>query len=394
MTSRELPVRSSSRIELRPLSIIPDGTDYLVGRRGGNFLAVSSVGLEAISLFGEGLPVGRVKTLLAARHAADAVVLEPLLRQLLSAELLHAIDDRRIDGAADVRRARQPVLSGERLAWLFGRRALQCSVSLIALAILAVLSDARVLPHPRVLLDGAGWRTVLLALALTAIVAAKHEFAHVAAGRFLGADPRCRLGFRLFFPVIETDLSDLWLVPARRRYLAYAAGVASDLLLACLAVIALWAHVRGWIPLPPDLRHALELTVLIVGCATFWQLNVFLRTDGYYILSNALGCRNLAGDAKAYLRRLVCGRPDGERDTASASSTPAIVRLYAIGYAVNVVALSGIGCAGLLAMASGSMAGSGAWISLPITLALLGGAIAAQRRRTRIQYCLQCSPGL
>jgi len=383
-----LPVRSLSRIELCPLSIASDGAEYLVGRRGGRYLAVSSVGLEAISLLGEGLPVGRVKALLAARHAADAVVLEPLLRQLLSAELLHAIDDRRIDGVADVRRVHRRALSGERLAWLFGRRAMHCYVSLIALAILAVLSDARVLPHPRVLLDGGGWRTVLLALALTAIVAAKHEFAHVAAGRFLGADPRCRLGYRLFFPVIETDLSDLWLVPARRRYLAYAAGVASDLLLACLAVIALWAHLRGWIPLLPDLRHALELTVLIVGCVTVWQLNVFLRTDGYYILSNALGCRNLAGDAKAYLRRL----RRRERDFTPAA--PAIVRLYAIGYAVNVVSLSAIGCAGLLAMASGSMAGSGAWISLPITLALLGGAMAAQRQRTRIRYRLQCSPGL
>jgi len=393
VTPSELPVRSSSRLELCPLAIASDGAEYLVGRRGGRYLAVSSVGLEAISLLGTGIPVGRVKEFLAATHAADSVVLEPLLQQLLSADLLHAVDDRRIDGAAplvDVPRERPPLLSGERLAWLFGRPAMHVYLSLLTLGILAVLTDARVLPHPRLLLDVEGWRTVL-ALVLTAIVAAKHEFAHVAAGRFLGADPRCRLGYRLFFPVIETDLSDLWLVPARRRYLAYAAGVASDLLLACLAVIALWAHVRGIIPLPADLRHVLELTVLIVGCVTVWQLNVFLRTDGYYILSNALGQRHLAGDAKAYLRRLV------RRERGATPAAPAVVRFYAIGYAVHVVAVSVAGCAGLAAMASGapgSLAGSGAWISLPITVALLGGAIAAQRRRTRVRYFLQCSPGL
>jgi hypothetical protein len=386
VTRPELAVRSSSRIELWPLSIASDGADFLVGRRGGGYLAVSPVGLEAISLLGEGLPVGRVKACLAAKHATDTVVLEPLLQQLMSAGLLRAVDDRRIERRTAARRTRQPWLSGERLGWLFGRRAIVGYVSLVALAILAVLSDPRVLPPPRLLLD-AGWRTGLLALAVTAIVAAKHEFAHIAAGRFLGADPRCRLGYRLFFPVIETDLSDLWLVPARRRYLAYAAGVASDVLLACLAMVALWAHVRGWIPLPPGLRQALEITVLIVGCVIVWQLNVFLRTDGYFMLANALGCRNLAGDAKAYLRRLM--RRERDRVTA-----PAVVRLYAMGYAVNAAALSAVGVFGLLAVAFGPTAGSGRWISLPITLALLGFAIAAQRKRTRLRYRLRCPPGL
>lgn len=381
----ELPVRLSTRVELFPLSIANEGADHLVGRRGGRYLAVSSVGLEAISLLDEGLPVGRVKELLATRHAADEVVLEPLLQQLLSAKLVRAVDGRRVEDAEGVRRSKQPVLSGDRLAWLFGRRAVLCYAAVLALAILAIVSDASALIDPGELLAGGEWQTALVALAVTAIVAAKHELAHVAAGRFLGAEPRCQLSYRLFFPVIETDLSDLWLVPARRRYLAYAAGVASDLLLACLAVIALWAHVREWISLAPVFQRALELTILWVGWITIWQLNVFMRTDGYYILATALGCRNLAGDAKAYLRRLW----RREREV-----TPAIIRVYAIGYAVNAVALSVLSGAGLLLMASGTVAGSGARISLPITLALLGVGIAAQRKRTRNQYSMQCSPGL
>ena len=153
----------------------------------------------------------------------------------------------------------------------------------------------------------------------------------MAAGRFLGIRARCRLGYRLFFPVVETDLSDLWTIEPRRRYLAYLAGVVSDVLAAALALIARWAHLHGWIHLAPDLSRALEITVVIAIGVVIWQCNVFLRTDGYYVLANAIRARNLAGDAKAYLRSGLRAKP-----------YPRSVRIFAIGYAVTVAGLSAL----------------------------------------------------
>lgn len=97
---------------------------------------------------------------------------------------------------------------------------------------------------------------VLPTMGLLAAITAKHEFAHVAAGAFLGVHARWRFGHRLFFPAVETDLSDLWMVERRKRYVAYGAGVFSDVLTASLALMGLWAHAHGWITLTAGVRGA------------------------------------------------------------------------------------------------------------------------------------------
>jgi hypothetical protein len=284
------------------------------------------------------------------------------------------------------------------VAWLFGRGALFAYALILAIGVAALLSDPRCLPRVGLLLADQSGGAMLLSVALLAAVAAKHELAHVAAGRYLGVDARVRLGYRLIFPVLETNLTDLWMVPRRRRYVAYLAGAVSDLLAASVALAILWSHHHGWIALTPGLYRALELIVFIAGCVVVWQMNVFLRTDGYYVLSNALGCRNLAGDAKAYLRARL-RRRDGSGGAAAdaAGDHPSrLVRAYAIGYALTVAALSLLGVLGLAAVLwSGGVGMRRESVAVAVTiLFLLGAALAARRRRGPARYRLSCPPGL
>lgn len=375
-------VTPSTVIELFPLHVSKDGNDYVIGRHGArSYLAVSEVALDAVMLLSRHVPVGDVKDQLARLHDVESVSIAPLLEQLLGAGLVRAIDGQPIDGQPPPRAARRSVLTRARVAPFFGRRA----IILYALVLgggLAALIDARGLPQFQVLIADRSGGMMVLALLVVAMMTAKHELAHIAAGKFLGVDARWRMGHRLMFPVIETDLSDLWTVEPKKRYLAYGAGMFSDLLAGAFALILTNADARGWIALPAGLHRACDITVLVAAVALVWQCNVFLRTDGYYMLATALGCRNLAGDAKAYLRN-------------RSQAVPGRVRMFAFGYAITVVVLSISWLFGLSVVLRSDVAqGSGGAMGIAVGLALLIAGMLAERRRAAHRYRLVCPAGL
>lgn len=375
-------VEPSSVVDVFPLSVRQEGGEYLVGRQGArSYLALAPIAFEAIALLGDRVPVGRVKEQLAAKYDLDNVTVAPLLEQLLSAGLVRAIDGQPIERDCHPDASRRRLLTSRHVAPLFGKPAL-VTYALILAGGFASLFDPRSLPRLDLILADRTFGMALLFMCLLGANAVKHEGAHIAAGRFLGVDARCRLSYRLFFPVVETDLSGLWMVEPRKRYLAYGAGVVSDLLAGSLASMVIWAHVHGWVALNATVYRALELTVLIVALVVTWQCNVFLRTDGYYALANTLGCRNLAGDARAYLR-------------TRSSSYPRAVRIYAIGYAVTVAVLCVLWVVGLsVVLRAGAQHPLGARAFLAVSVVLLFFGIVADRRRSTVYHRLIYPAGL
>jgi hypothetical protein len=375
-------VDPSSVVELFPLHVTKDGNDYVIGRHGArSYLAVSEVALDAVMLLSRHVPVGEVKQQLARLHDVESVSIAPLLEQLLGAGLVRAIDGELIDKQSQGPFVRRSVLTRARVAPLFGPIAFTVYALVLGGGLFALI-DARGLPHFNQLMADRSIGMLLLSCAVVAVMTAKHEFAHIAAGKFLGVDARWRLGHRLMFPVVETDLSDLWTIEPKKRYLAYGAGMFSDLLAGALALMLTGADARGWIALGAEVHRVCDITTLVALVALLWQCNVFLRTDGYYMLATALGCRNLAGDAKAYLRDRT-------------QSVPGNVRVFAFGYAATVAVLAMSWLLGLSVILQSDVAsGSGRAIGIAIGLALLIAGIIAERRRATSRYRLVCPVGL
>jgi putative peptide zinc metalloprotease protein len=100
---------------------------------------------------------------------------------------------------------------------------------------------------------------------------------------------------------MEADLTLLWSIPKRQRYLPLLAGCLVDAVTAALLIQGLYANRRGWLAISgavPFLR-----TILLSYVARIlWQGLVFVRTDLYYVLAAMLNCRNLLGDTEDYLR--------------------------------------------------------------------------------------------
>jgi hypothetical protein len=139
----------------------------------------------------------------------------------------------------------------------------------------------------------------LLAFTYTAIFL--HEMAHLVAARAVGVSSRLGISNRLWDLVAETDMTGIWAVPKRQRYLPFAAGMITDLTSVALVSILLFSQNRGWLSMPTPLFLLLHGLVFTYTVRLIWQFYFYVRTDVYYIFVNAFNCKNLLSDTQTFL---------------------------------------------------------------------------------------------
>ncbi|MGM0594531.1 MAG: biotin/lipoyl-binding protein [Pseudomonadota bacterium] len=130
---------------------------------------------------------------------------------------------------------------------------------------------------------------VSFALALFAVKVV-HELGHAYTAKRYGCRiPTMGIAFLVMWPVLYTDTTDAWRVRDRRARLAIgAAGMLAELALAGLATLA-WS----FLPDGPLRSAAFFIATTSWVMTLLVNLNPFMRFDGYYLLSDLLGVRNL-----------------------------------------------------------------------------------------------------
>jgi Multidrug resistance efflux pump len=221
-------------------------------------------------------------------RAADATRMHPLLR-LLHAYLFIRFPLVRPDAAL--------AAWSPRLSFLFSRTTL----AIVLLALVAGISlvsrrwDTFLATAADVFsLTGLIWLGA--ALAVTKSV---HELGHaLTAKRFGCRVPTMGVAVMVFYPVLYTDVSDVWRLPdRRRRILVGAAGMIAE---ACLAAFVLLCW--SFLPDGPARTAAFSLVTVSLAGTVLINASPFMRFDGYYLLSDALGIENLQTRAFAMAR--------------------------------------------------------------------------------------------
>lgn len=408
----ELRVTEHSTLELFPLEVKQDANEFVVGRPAtGSYVVLSDGALAAARLLSSGRTIAEAKAALERDRAVQAPRLRPLLETLLAAGMVRSVEGVALAEPLPRRRYHLTFLQRRHVAWLFSWPAVAVYAALVGMGVSIACSQPRYLPRPAdalVVTSPAGNLALLWGVSLLAMAA--HEFAHLAAATFLGVQASFALSHRLFFAVAQTDLTDLWLVDRNKRYLAYAAGMANDVLLACAAVTVLWLHDRHVLAFSASLYGTLRLAILVWGFGVLWQFNFYLRTDVYYVIANATGCRNLSYDATAYLKSMLTRLFTGAAPEPLAGLSRRerrIVRGYAVLMALGTAGVVAVGAAyagGLLVLLLGRH-GPGAarhlspqvapaglapvLASLGVTCCWVAYAIASKRRkRPRVCYTL------
>lgn len=346
------------RVRLHELSCRPDGEEWIVGRLDtGRLVALPEAGKRALDLLGRGLTTAEVAERLRAGTGEDVDVAD-FVEALVGLGFVAEVDGRKVPAAP----APAPALARIRprhVRWLLS----PVLPPLLGLLIAAVLLTRPPVPPSyhtllwsrhgsAVIALGAGYGWALLLL---------HECAHLLTARATGVAGRMRLGTRLQFLVVQTDISGIELAPRRHRLTAYLAGIATNLAFASAFALATLA-VDGT---PRRILAALALSSLL---PLPFQFLVFMRTDVYFVLQDLLRCRDLYGDGVSYTRhvarRLLC-RAGAQADPSRA--LPARERRAVRAYSLVLVLGTAL-CLGFLAT-----------VTLPADIALLARSAARLR---------------
>jgi putative peptide zinc metalloprotease protein len=111
-----------------------------------------------------------------------------------------------------------------------------------------------------------------------------HEFGHASAAHHYGAKHGgIGGGFYLFMPVYFADVTDIWKLPKQQRIIVNLAGMYFEMIYVLLLIL---------------IGLLFKFPILIIfGCiiliSTLRNLNPFIRSDGYWVLSDAIEKPNL-----------------------------------------------------------------------------------------------------
>lgn len=134
-----------------------------------------------------------------------------------------------------------------------------------------------------------------------------HELGHASACKHFGIR-HGGIGFGLYlnFPVLYTDVTEVWRLRGTDRCIVNLAGVYFQMYI-LLAVLALF-YATG--------SDTLRYMILTLNLGFIMTLNPFFKFDGYWIASDVLGIPNLRNRSKEllnYLYSRIRGRAESER---------------------------------------------------------------------------------
>jgi putative peptide zinc metalloprotease protein len=120
---------------------------------------------------------------------------------------------------------------------------------------------------------------VLMALSVTF-----HEIGHATAASYFGANHGgIGGGFYLFKPVYYADVTDIWRLKKTQRIIVNLAGIYFELLFSSVLLL---------IGLIVD-NYMFTFIPLVISVSTLFNLNPFMRSDGFWVISDLINKPNL-----------------------------------------------------------------------------------------------------
>jgi len=224
--------------------------------------------------------------------------------------------------------------------------------------------------------------SIPLFLVISLTVAAAHEFAHGLTCKHFGGEVH-ELGFILmyFTPGFYANVSDAWLFPEKsKRLWVGVAGPYFELFIWAMATLT-WRLTD----IDTGINHVALMVMTLTGIKTLFNLNPFIKLDGYYLLSDALELPNLRKKAFRYVGGLI-KRAAGFGEAIATELSGRERRIYlSYGLVGAVASLSLLGY--VLGKAGGYLIDS----HQPLAL-LLGVSLAGMKSRRKVRRLFGRAP--
>ena len=294
-----------NQARIRQFSRQPDGEEVVIGNSSHRFLALPKEAIEVLDLLATGNSMATTRSLYAAKHG-ELPDIEGLLEALTSKGFLANEAGER----PEVDATNSPAIKyhfeklPESLAKkIFGRTSLSAAALICLAALTAIVLEPSLLPSRRTLEFQHNVTLMLVYIMLLSFATTfVHELAHLVAARSRGVPCRLGIGNRLWILVAETDMTGIWTLPPKKRYLPILAGPLIDLVSVSVLTIVLFANLREWVHLSSTTTQLVRAATMIYLLRLIWQFFFFVRTDLYFVFTTYYRCKNLLEDTQVFLK--------------------------------------------------------------------------------------------
>lgn len=256
-------------IELVPLQIRKDRKHYIVEDvLQHEYYEMPKICIDAIKMLQEGKEPQEIEPLLKSRYPKEDVDMDAFMAQLWELRLLRRWNGRQQE---IVQRSAKQSWGSRFSPWLkrlgsmmFHPVAIIIYISLFLYNVLQIIMTEKA-PVYQDLFATDSMMVNMLSYSLLGLVAAVlHECGHTLAVAAKGLRFKWTIGHRLFIPVIETEMNEVWSLPSKSRYVPYLAGM-------CVDQVLLFDLL--WPPIHPSSRScgdSLVATFVTASCAFIW----------------------------------------------------------------------------------------------------------------------------
>ena len=345
------PYLAECTVIVFPFTQQPDGDEIIIANASNTaFLSLPSSAVDILTWLAQGKTVGEAQTLYAQVYS-EVPDIEDFLTLLENEGFVlpavavsldinapqpsQPIATREVSHA-NVTRYHFESIPQDVARRIFSRPILLSCLFLVILALAFIVLDPSVIPPPQIVVFKQNLTLMSLGLYLFLFITIfLHEMAHLVAARAAGVPARLSISHRLWFLVVQTDISSIWMASKWQRYLAVLAGSLLDAVASSLLIVLIFAQYHGWIPISTTVLLFCRIALFTYLLRLLWECYFFVRTDFYYVVTILFNCKNLMGDTETFLLNL-CARFFSFIRCVDQSSIPRremrVVRLYALAY--------------------------------------------------------------
>jgi putative peptide zinc metalloprotease protein len=297
-----MKINLNSRLELHPLEIRKEKKLFIIEDKvTGDFFEMPEICVAAINSIIARNHLEDIEKDLKNRFPHEDVDIIEFTHQLLELNLVEAVDGELVQISIIGQPSERVSFTNKipaRIGRIFFNSISTKIYMLLFLANVALLAvHPGLFPHYKDLfIFDIMFQNILFWMLISFFLVLIHEFGHILAIRAHGLPTNVNLGHRLFFIVLESDLSQGWKLSSRERNILFFGGLSLDQIVLFLALI-----LQILFPGSVVFTGVMALIVLDTFLRLIYQGAVFVKTDLYYVLENVTGCYNLMENAKAMI---------------------------------------------------------------------------------------------
>ncbi|MBT2726699.1 hypothetical protein J7E63_07080 [Bacillus sp. ISL-75] len=326
-----------SILSLVPINVHRDKKNYIVeDNASGDFYEMPVVCIEAIKMINNGLKLEEIEKFLIEKYPNEEIDLINFAEQLLELKLVAKINGANID--SEIKKEKNISLG---FLWIspkignffFNKYSYPLYIVLFVLNILLFIMNPTLFPqHEDIFVFDVMVLNVFLWMTFTFLLVLIHEFGHILAMRAHNLPTKVNVGHRLFFVVLETDMSSVWKLAPKDRNILFLAGICFDTVLLFMALIYLFMFPNG----PELVIGLMSLAVFDIVLRIIFQCCFYMKTDLYFVFENMSGCYNLMENAlQTILKRLPFLKIKMQEDVVFSGERKTIF-IYSIFYLLGI----------------------------------------------------------